>query len=86
MNLTGPDAELFEVFIEASAADSNGDRNVRVIVQNSSTASVPFMRNFEFPQDANKDNVYEFSFSGTYQSRNIRSDVSITITDVLDQA
>ena len=86
LNLTGPDAELFEVFIEAYAADSNGDRNVRVIVQNSSTASVPFMRNFEFPQDANKDNVYEFSFSGTYQSRNIRSDVSITITDVLDQA
>lgn len=84
--LTGPDADFFEVLIEATTADGNGDRDLTVIVRRSGAAMVLFKENFENPQDANKDNIYEFSFSGTYQGRNIVSDVTVSITDILDRA
>ena len=64
LTVTGSDAQFFEVIIEASIAASNGDRDVTVSVRRNQDA-VRFEENFEFPQDENKDNVYEFSFSGT---------------------
>jgi hypothetical protein len=82
LSLTGPDASLFQVVFEVTNANGNGDRTVTIIV----TRTDSRVGNFENPADADDDNVYAFTVSGTYQNRNITSDISITVTDVLDQA
>jgi len=84
--VAGADASFFEILIEAGVADSIGDRDITVTVLPSASAPVQFQQNFEFPQDEDRNNVYEFSFSATYNGRNISSDISISVTDVLDQA
>lgn len=80
--LTGPDATLFQVLFEVTPAAANGDRTVTIIVTRLSSE----VGNFENPGDADENNVYEFTVSGTYQGQNISSDITITVTDVLDIA
>lgn len=86
LTLSGPDADFFEILIEASVPDANGDRSVTVIVERSVVPTIPLLNNFDNPQDSDKDNVYEFSFSATYQNRTVRSDVTVTILNLLDGA
>jgi len=82
VSITGPDADLFIVFIEASPTTAaNGDRTIFVTVEQNPDTTVFSGFNFERPQDADLNNFYEFTVSATYQGGTISSDYNLTITD-----
>ncbi len=79
--ISGPDADFFEVLIEATVPNASGDRTITLSVQRDSVSGLFFENNFENPQDGDGNNVYEFGVSATYEGRNIATDFTITVAD-----
>lgn len=79
--LTGPEAHLFRLeLLITDPPSATGYRSVTVrIIPN-------FTFNYERPQDANRDNIYNFTATGMYRGTTITVGFTITITDVNDQA
>tara|TARA_Y100000052_G_scaffold13882_1_gene13455 strand:+ start:116278 stop:118134 length:1857 start_codon:yes stop_codon:yes gene_type:complete len=84
--LTGPDAGLFQLTFEMSAPDSAGMRDILVVLDSSPVLSGPLEFNYEAPEDANGDNVYQFTVSGVYKGETLSANVSLTVNDVVDAA
>jgi hypothetical protein len=80
VQLTGPDAALFAIFINIDPPNAQNERLVRVLMQRDR------IFDFELPQDANKDNVYVFALTGNYLGNALQSDITVTITDKPDKA
>ncbi len=78
--LVGADAAPFTVSFSITQPDSNGDRTVTTTL----TTSTVF--NYEDPQDANADNLYEFQLTGRFQNADLRSDFKVSIIDLDDDA
>lgn len=70
------DGQFFAVGVIASEPNSSGVRDVQL--EFSTTAEL----DFEMPADANGDNIYEFTVSGTYQQESLSATVMLAVTDV----
>ena len=78
--LIGADGYYFQVYLDISAPDANGVRQITLSVLTIATY------NFEDPIDENEDNVFEFEIQGTYKNEVLSAEITVNLTDVLDSA